>query len=1062
MVVGSAEAQGVVESNTQKLDTRIMNISYWLKMVELGLVEPSPEVPHKAAVYTSSIIEAPGVLRQDSPDIPVTTYAYTTQSENSIFVHPDYTDIVLNSNNSTDWDGHTVKEFYGADYFYSFDYGQTWEGSIYGAGGNNGGDPAAAIGRNGWYYVGYLYWGQQVAYSTDNGIHWTRVEVTDEHSDKGHLWVDNSLSSPYEGNLYCAWTNWVAGSPDKGEIEFSRSIDSGISWSPPDNISSGVSAGDHNLGVNIQTGPNGNVYAAWALYDYWPADENAIGFAKSTDGGETFEDAVRIIENIRGIRHTGTSKDMRVNSCPVMAVDISGGPNNGNIYLVWANIGEPGVNVGPDIDVYMIKSTDEGSNWSDPLKVNQDPSGLGKEHYFPWITCDPITGDLHVIFYDDRNVARTDCEVFVATSRDGGATWYDFKVSDVSFTPAPILGLVVGYFGDYLGISARAGKVYPAWTDNRDGRALTYVSPFNVGFYGTTDDPLALAFNGNRHLAREPNTENLHLIYTNAGQVIYRFSDDGGEVWTAIYPIGDGELPALCLDREGNPCVSWVRRDCLCFSRKDPVQGWTTTYYPFGTSQPFHPCITVTPSRTEPLPDTGHILVRLFNDVFSHNSITEVSFPVTDPQSYQTRTLEASMGANMITLDFPSAVRDFNNTLHATWMHADTLWYGTRAETEERWNVWGWQFQQWGRQSAHPFVETYGDSIFVVWQNEANEEVYRGARHLQDSIFQWQNLSLTPTTPSIYPVNASGMITTFVDKESPSFENDIFWKMSPEDPLHNLSSTREIRSIFPHASLRTTQEPPIQYTVWQEGNDVPYEIKFERASTGRESPSVSAYFNSIAGFETPSMYLVERDTFISNWQIPVDIGDNTLKYEFPLEPGYTYKAKIIAYHEAQGPWQAGVRLDGGVSGVIQYNAFQPETLEVLVPPALYQDSLLEVEFELVSGGLAMGPVHIYQYEDEPGGRLSGGPQSAGTAPLSGLTSNLCNIFKGDVRIDFALPFDQKTEVTIYDAVGRILKKMKVSKRVLITEKNLAAGVYFLRVENPITGKAVCWKFVKIK
>ena len=29
-----------------------------------------------------------------------------------------------------------------------------------------------------------------------------------------------------------------------------------------------------------------------------------------------------------------------------------------------------------------------------------------------------------------------------------------------------------------------------------------------------TDDPLTMAYNGNRHLVRHPNTENLHLVYT--------------------------------------------------------------------------------------------------------------------------------------------------------------------------------------------------------------------------------------------------------------------------------------------------------------------------------------------------------------------------------------------------------------------------------------------------------------------------------------------------------------------------------------------------------------------
>ncbi|NIT59688.1 MAG: hypothetical protein GWN00_26750, partial [Aliifodinibius sp.] len=161
-------------------------------------------------------------------------------------------------------------------------------------------------------------------------------------------------------------------------------------------------------------------------------------------------------------------------------VDLSGGARRGNIYIVWTNIGEPGINTGPDIDNYIVRSTDGGTTWSSPVRINQDPTGQGKEHYFPWITCDPVTGALSVISYDDRNVSSTQCEVFVANSIDGGQTWEDFKVSDVAFTPAPIPGLASGYFGDYLGISARGAKVYPVWTDNRSGSALAYVSPFQL------------------------------------------------------------------------------------------------------------------------------------------------------------------------------------------------------------------------------------------------------------------------------------------------------------------------------------------------------------------------------------------------------------------------------------------------------------------------------------------------------------------------------------------------------------------------------------------------------
>ncbi|MCD4698800.1 MAG: T9SS type A sorting domain-containing protein, partial [Bacteroidales bacterium] len=119
-----------------------------------------------------------------------------------------------------------------------------------------------------------------------------------------------------------------------------------------------------------------------------------------------------------------------------------------------------------------------GATWSTPVKVNQDPSGAGKEHYFPWITCDPSSGILSAVFYDDRNVSSTQCEVFCANSFDAGDTWEDFKVSDVFFTPSPIPGLAGGYMGDYLGIIARDSYVYPCWTDNRGGLYMTYVSPY--------------------------------------------------------------------------------------------------------------------------------------------------------------------------------------------------------------------------------------------------------------------------------------------------------------------------------------------------------------------------------------------------------------------------------------------------------------------------------------------------------------------------------------------------------------------------------------------------------
>jgi hypothetical protein len=466
-----------------KVDTRIDNMGYWRRMAKLGLVPVAPDVKPPAARFTSGKLTGRGVTTDNSPDIPVTEIN-STQSENSIFVNPSDKTNVLNSNNSTP---SPVSGIYGANDFYTFDEGQNWEGEVAGAGGENSGDPTTAISNSGRYFVGYIdnNYGQSVSYSDDQGATWTPVVagVTSggfsDMLDKNHMWIDNSVSSPYNGYLYDAWTSF--GGTNDLQIEIVSSSTNGISWSSPANVSSAVNAGSHNQGVNLHTGPNGEAYGIWAIYDDWPTDESAIGFTRSLDGGSTWSEGTRIIENIRGIRTSATSKSMRVNSFPCMTVDISNGPHRGDIYVVWTNIGVPGINLDGDIDVYMIRSSDQGFSWSAPIRVNQDIPGLGKQHFLPWITCDPENGNLSVVFYDDRDVSSSECEVFVANSIDGGNTWTDFKVSDVIFSPQPISGLADGYFGDYLGITALDRNVYPCWTDNRTGDAMTYVSPYTLG-----------------------------------------------------------------------------------------------------------------------------------------------------------------------------------------------------------------------------------------------------------------------------------------------------------------------------------------------------------------------------------------------------------------------------------------------------------------------------------------------------------------------------------------------------------------------------------------------------
>jgi hypothetical protein len=148
---------------------------------------------------------------------------------------------------------------------------------------------------------------------------------------------------------------------------------------------------------------------------------------------------------------------------PALTSDVNlGSPNYGNLYIAFMD------DAGPDMDIFFIKSTDDGVTWSNRVRINDDPEQNGADQFHPWITVDD-QGVIHAIFYDRRlDPANLQFDLFYSRSADGGLTWSaNERITTVSSDPSQ--AALAGLIGEYIGLSAWGGEVQMAWTDTRNG-----------------------------------------------------------------------------------------------------------------------------------------------------------------------------------------------------------------------------------------------------------------------------------------------------------------------------------------------------------------------------------------------------------------------------------------------------------------------------------------------------------------------------------------------------------------------------------------------------------------
>lgn len=287
--------------------------------------------------------------------------------------------------------------------------------------------------------------------STNNGVTFPNAFICSQTGSEDKEWMTTDLSpvSPFNNSLYISWTSF-----SMGGIRLVKSTNGGVNWTAnPVAVSNPTAAVQ---GSNICISRNGQVNVVWLGFT---ANQN-IDFNRSTDGGATFSTVSTITT---GPFPSGLPND--VITCPWIATDISAGPRSGWLYVVWAD------NRNGDCDVFFTRSTDAGTSWSSPTRINNDPVGNGKIQYWPVIAVNE-TGNIAVMFMDSRNTPdNTIIEAWIARSIDGGNTFTNELISSEP-TPTNVPGSNVR-FGDYVDIDYVGQNIVPVWTDERSGGVNT-------------------------------------------------------------------------------------------------------------------------------------------------------------------------------------------------------------------------------------------------------------------------------------------------------------------------------------------------------------------------------------------------------------------------------------------------------------------------------------------------------------------------------------------------------------------------------------------------------------
>ena len=255
--------------------------------------------------------------------------------------------------------------------------------------------------------------------STDGGLTWSDPEVVIRDLDANVFNDKQSITAdPTDaGNVYAVWdrlrfpneaasvrANFVT-SAFRGPIWFGRSTDGGDSWEDARQIYD-PGQNDQTISSQIVVPPDGtlvNLFAEFHNQNSKKLRGWTVRVLRSSDKGETWSGSI-LVDRLQAIGVTDPETGEAVRTGDIIP-DVAVNPDNGRLYAVWQDARFSGFQ---NDSIAFSQSLDGGLTWSDPIKVNATPTSLaaGNQQAFTASVDVAEDGTIAATYYDFRNNTR--------------------------------------------------------------------------------------------------------------------------------------------------------------------------------------------------------------------------------------------------------------------------------------------------------------------------------------------------------------------------------------------------------------------------------------------------------------------------------------------------------------------------------------------------------------------------------------------------------------------------------------------------------------------------------